>query len=165
MPDHAVILLVEDLEDDILLIRRAFQQAQLVNPLHVVRDGEEAIAYLSGQGQYANRTEHPIPDLILLDLKMPKMDGFEVLEWIRSQPETRGIAVVVLTSSDQLRDVNRAYVLGANSFLVKPLEFLNYVDLSALLRQYWMQTVKLPASFRPPPARAETKPDPESPPR
>jgi CheY-like chemotaxis protein len=151
VPEHAVILLVEDREDDVLLIRRAFKKAGLDTPLHVVADGNEAIAYLSGERQYANRAEHPLPDLILLDLKMPGLDGFEILAWIRQQPGIRGIAVVVLTSSDQIRDVNRAYALGANSFLVKPIDFENYTELSRLIHEYWMKTVKVPETFRLPP--------------
>jgi len=151
LPEHAVILLVDDCENDIQIIRRAFVKAHLVNPVHVVRDGEEAMDYLSGSGKYSNRSEYPLPDLILLDLKMPKLDGFEVLEWIRKQPGVRGIAVVVLTASDQIRDVNHAYSLGANSFLVKPTDFDNSVELARLLREYWINTAKFPDTFRPPP--------------
>jgi CheY-like chemotaxis protein len=149
--DHAVILLVDDSEDDIFLVRKSFEKANLPNPLFVVRSGAEAIGYLSGQGRYSNRHENPLPDLILLDLKMPDVDGFEVLTWIRNQPGIRGIAVVVLTSSDQIRDVNQAYALGANSFLVKPMDFQNYIELSKLLREYWMKSVKTPETYRPPP--------------
>jgi CheY-like chemotaxis protein len=151
LSDHAVILLVEDQDDDVVLVKRAFEKAHLPNPVHVVTRGEDAVAYLSGQKRYANREEYPLPDLILLDLKMPGMDGFDVLRWIRSQPGIRGISVVVLTSSDQIRDVNEAYALGANSFLVKPIDFQNYVELSKLLREYWLRTVKVPETFRPPP--------------
>src|SRR5439155_12819930 len=133
MTDEAVILLVEDGEDDVLLIRKAFARAYLDNPMHVVKDGEEAVAYLSGEGQYANRAEHPLPSLILLDLKMPRMDGFQVLEWLRAQPGIRGIPVVVLTTSDLMQDVNRAYTLGANSFLVKPMDFRDYADLGRVI--------------------------------
>src|SRR5258705_8683596 len=116
MPDQAVILLAEDREDDIALIRKAFARAYVLNPLQVVRDGEEAIAYLSGEGKYSNRAEYPLPDLLLLDLKMPRIDGFEVLKWIREQPGLSALRVVVLTSSEDIRDVNVAYRLGANSF-------------------------------------------------
>ena len=148
MNELSVILLVEDLENDVTIIRKSFQRANLHNPVHVVRDGEEAIAYLLGEGKYSNRDEHPLPDLILLDLKMPKIDGFEVLEWIRAQPNLRSIPVLVLTSSDQMRDVNRAYELGANSFLVKPLDFENFVATSDLLQRYWLKTVQTPDSSR-----------------
>ena len=155
--EHAVILLAEDREDDIQIIRRAFSEAFLTNPLQIVRDGEDAIDYLAGKGKYASRTEYPLPDLILLDLKMPKVDGFQVLEWIRQQSGIRGIPVVVLTSSDQLRDVNRAYGLGANSFLVKPTDFQNSVELARLLREYWMNLVKFPEAYRSTPKPNDTK--------
>ena len=149
MTDEAVILLVEDGEDDVLLIRKAFGRAHLDNPMHVVRDGEEAVTYLSGEGQYSNRAEHPLPDLILLDLKMPRMDGFQVLEWVRAQPGIRGIPVVVLTTSEEMRDVNRAYALGANSFLVKPMDFNNYAELARLIHQFWIKSARTPESSRP----------------
>ncbi len=149
MSEHEVILLVEDREDDILLIRRAFVHAHLANPIQVVRDGVEAVDYLAGSGKYSNREEFPLPGLMLLDLKMPRMDGFQVLEWIRSQPGIRAMVVLVLTSSDQLRDVNRAYALGASSFLVKPVDFENFIELGNLLRKYWINIAKLPAISRP----------------
>ena len=123
----------------------------------IVRDGEEAIDHLAGNGKYASRNEYPLPDLALLDLKMPKVDGFQVLEWIRQQPGIRGIPVAVLTSSDQLRDVNRAYGLGANSFLVKPTDFQNSVELARLLREYWMNIVRFPEAFRSTPKPDGTK--------
>ena len=151
MLDHAVILLVDDSEDDITLIRRAFEKAGVANPLHVVRNGDEAVQYLSGTGQYADRAEYPLPDLILLDLKMPGMSGFEVLAWIRQQPGIRALSVVVLTSSDRIKDVNQAYTLGANSFLIKPLDFQNYTELSKAVNDYWIRHVKTAEIFRPAP--------------
>src|SRR6185436_1684427 len=87
MPDEAVILLAEDREDDVLLVRKAFERGAINNPLQVARDGEEAMAYLSGEGNYSNRAEYPLPDLLLLDLKMPRVDGFDVIRWIRRQPQ------------------------------------------------------------------------------
>jgi CheY-like chemotaxis protein len=148
-PDQAVILLAEDREDDILLIRRVFTKGNILNPLQIVRNGEEAIAYLKGEGPYANREEYPLPDLVLLDLKMPRIDGFEVLKWIREQPELCALRVVVLTSSEEIRDVNLAYQLGANSFLVKPLDFERFVEISQALKGYWLWTSKSPEIFRP----------------
>ncbi len=148
MPDLAVILLADDLEDDVLLIRRAFKKGNIHNPVHVVSDGEEAIAYLKGEGKYANRDEYPLPDLMLLDLQMPHKDGFEVLRWIRQQPGLAALRVVVLTSSEDLRDVNEAYRLGANSFLVKPLEFENFVETSMFLKHYWLVMNKSPDTSR-----------------
>jgi CheY-like chemotaxis protein len=150
MSDQSVILLVEDTEDDILLTRRAFAKGNLLNPLQVVRSGEEAIAYFKGEGQYANRAEFPLPDLVLLDLKMPGKDGFEVLRWIRQQPSMSVIRVVVLTSSDEIRDVNLAYQLGANSFLVKPVDFDDFVRLTRALNGYWLWLSKAPEAVRPP---------------
>jgi len=141
-------MIVEDREDDIFLMRRAFDKAFLTNPVQVVRSGEEAVAYLSGEGKYANRAEYPLPVLILLDLKMPGMDGFEVLTWIRQRDGIRGLPVVVLTSSSEIRDVNRAYALGANSFFVKELDFQRAVDLSQLLRQYWVNKALKPETTR-----------------
>ena len=154
MPDQAVILLADDSEDDVLLIRRAFKKGEIHNPLHVVRDGDEAIAYLSGEGKYGNRAEYPLPDLLLLDLKMPRTDGFEVLRWIRQQPGLQALRVVVLTSSADLRDVNEAYQLGANSFLAKPMEFENFVETSMFLKHYWLVMNKAPETFRAPKAKS-----------
>ncbi len=150
VPDPDVILLAEDREDDITLVRKAFAKAQVGNPLQVVRDGEEAIAYFKGEGKYSNRDEFPLPSLVLLDLKMPRLDGFEVLKWIRQQPGLSALRVVVLTSSDAIRDVNTAYRLGANSFLVKPMDFDDVVQMSRFVSDYWLQTSKTPECFREP---------------
>jgi len=149
VPDQAVILLVEDREDDILLIKKAFKDGGIGNPMQVVRDGEEAMSYLAGEDKYSNRAEYPLPDLILLDLKMPGVDGFDVLRWVRRQEGFASIRVVVLTSSDAIRDVNRAYALGANSFLVKPLEFQNVLETARLLQTYWLKMNKSPEVKRP----------------
>ena len=158
--DHAVILLAEDDEDHALLMRRAFQKARILNPLYVVRDGEEAIAYLAGVGAYANRAEYPLPALLLLDLKMPRKSGFDVLEWIRAQPGLSALRVVVLTTSPEVRDVNLAYRLGANSFLVKPEDFERLVNIVHALKGYWIWMSQAPEVTRPerrtpptPPAR------------
>jgi len=138
MRGRSHILLAEDRDDDILLIRRAFARAYVSNPLQIVRDGEGAIAYLKGEGQYANRVEYPMPDLLLLDLKMPRVDGFEVLKWIRQQPDLSSLRVIVLTASESIRDVNIAYRLGANSYLVKPLDFQHFVEMNSFLNGYWL---------------------------
>jgi CheY-like chemotaxis protein len=146
MPEEAVILLVEDRQDDEILVLRSFDKAGIKNPIHVVREGEEAVAYLSGSGKYSNREDHPLPVLVLLDLKMPKMDGFEVLKWIRAHAQLSGLLVVVLTSSDSVRDVNLAYRLGANSFLVKPMDFNGFVELSSFISDHWFLWAKTPAT-------------------
>src|SRR6266516_2058731 len=128
----SAILLVEDDEADILLLRRAFRNAHIANPLIEVRDGQAAIQYLSGEGDYADRTRYPIPFLILLDLRLPKLSGFEVLAWIRDQPELVKLTIVVLTTSDHVPDVTKAHELGANSYLVKPGTF---DELVAMLKR------------------------------
>jgi CheY-like chemotaxis protein len=132
-PTQKFILLVEDNRDDVLLIRRAFERAAFGVRLLSVPTGMEAIAYLNGEHPYHERTRFPLPDLVLLDIKMPGTDGFEVLSWIRDQRQFSDLPVVMLTSSDEIRDVNRAYQLGANSFLVKPLDFENARELSLSL--------------------------------
>jgi len=154
MPKEAVILLAEDHDDDIVLIGRALARARIINPLQVVRDGAEAISYFKGAGKYSDRVEHPLPDLLLLDLQMPVKDGFEVLKWVRRQPSLDALRILVLTSSDSLRDVNLAYQLGADSFLVKPIEFEDSSQLGALIRDHWLNTSKTADFFREAPRRS-----------
>jgi len=144
VPELSVILLAEDDEDHVLLVRRAFKNARLLNPLCVVRNGEAAIAYLEGRGVYANRAEYPLPSLLLLDLKMPRRDGFEVLKLVRAHPKLSALRVVVLTTSSDMRDVNLAYQLSANSFLTKPTDFAQFVKLVEALQGYWLWVSKEP---------------------
>lgn len=132
------ILLVEDDANDVTLIRRAFERAKLANPVQVVNDGEQAVAYLAGEGEYADRARYPLPVLILLDLKMPRKSGHEVLEWLKQQPGLKRVPVVVLTSSTETPDVNRAYDLGANSYLVKPVAFDDLLGMVKTLGVYWL---------------------------
>jgi CheY-like chemotaxis protein len=149
MSEQALFLLVEDNEDHVALIRRAFTKSKVVNPVQVVPNGEEAIAYLEATGRFSNRAEFPLPSLILLDLKLTGMDGFDVLRWIRAQPTLRAIRVVVLTSSNAIKDVNLAYQLGANSFLVKPVDFEDFVRIAQALQGYWLWSDKAPEVSRP----------------
>ncbi len=135
---HETILLVEDDPNDIVVVRRAFAKANLVNPIQVVTDGDAAVAYLSGQGPYADREQYPMPVLVLLDLKLPRRSGFEVLEWLKQQPGLKRIRTVVLTSSSRIPDINRAYDLGANSYLTKPVAFEAVIDMVKTLNLYWM---------------------------
>ena len=123
------ILLVEDSPSDVLLIRRALRKAGIEEPPVVLEDGQAAVEHLAA-------CPTP-PTLVLLDLKLPRRSGFEVLEWLRAQPGLRRLAVVVLTSSREMRDVDRAYELGANSYLVKPVSLAAFTDLLARLNAYW----------------------------
>lgn len=132
------ILMVEDDPNDILLTQRAFMQASLVNPLRIVRDGQEAMDYLGGHDQYADRSRYPLPSLILLDLKLPKKSGLEVLEFLRAQPALRQTPVIVLTSSQESTDIQRAYALGANSYLLKPVGFDGLLEMVKAIGMYWV---------------------------
>jgi CheY-like chemotaxis protein len=135
---EGVILLAEDDPNDVLLIQRAFQRTLVANPVQVVRDGEEALAYLKGEDPFSDRERHPLPVLLLMDLKMPRKTGLEVLEWVRQQPGLRRLPIIVLTSSNQSPDINRAYELGANSYLVKPAGFDSLLELVKNLDMYWL---------------------------
>jgi CheY-like chemotaxis protein len=150
MLDEAIFLLVEDSDDDILLTRRSFRRAEIRNPLQVVHSVDEAICYLGGEGLFSNRLEFPLPALVLLDLKMPRREGFELIEWVRSQPSFLALRIIVLTSSDSRSDVERAYDLGANSYLVKPVESEAFVEALRMLKQYWIGYDKAPSVRRPP---------------
>jgi CheY-like chemotaxis protein len=136
--ERSPVLMVEDDPNDVVLVRRAFRKANLPHPLHAVEDGDAAIAYLGGEGVHANRETSPVPRLILLDLKLPRKSGLEVLEWIKSQARLRRIPVVVLTSSRQPSDVNRAYDLGVNSYLVKPVSFDRLLAMVTTIDAYWL---------------------------
>ncbi|HZR19717.1 MAG TPA: response regulator [Verrucomicrobiae bacterium] len=147
------ILLAEDDPNDTLLIKRAFQKAGLGEVLQTVVDGEQAINYLRGVNQYADRGRYPVPFLLLLDLKMPGTNGFEVLQWIRSQADLKRLLVVVLTSSNLQADVDRAYDLGANSYLVKPVEFNEMVNMIQRFEAYWTELNRFPtpaSALKPP---------------
>jgi len=150
MPERAVILLAEDEEDYVFLIQKAFREAEVPTALYFVPTGKDLKLYLEGQGKYANRDEYPLPDLLLVDIKLPGYSGLEVLAWMRSKPGLSGLRVVVLTSSDRLKDVNEAYRLGANSFLVKPYDLPKLVHLAKLIEEFWLKTSKCPDSYRTP---------------
>src|SRR5205807_4951704 len=136
---------------DVFMITHAFERGCISNPLRVVRDGEEAIAYLNGEGPFADRVAYPVPGLILLDLELPRVNGFEVLRWIRRQPHLEAVRVVVLTASSNVRDVSLAYQLGACSFLVKSVDFQQLVALGRTLTTFWLPTTPEPSSWAAPP--------------
>ena len=131
------ILVAEDEIGDVLLLKNAFEKAGVNPPIYFAGDGEEVIKYLQGRPPFENPVRYPLPNLVLLDLKLPRMDGFEVLEWLRHQPRLRHILVVVLTGSDLPEDVEQAYSLGANAYLVKPTEPEQLVDIVGRLQSYW----------------------------
>lgn len=120
MIEDPIVLLVDDSKDDALLMRTVFERAGFVQPLRFAGDGEKAIAYLSGHGVHRDRSQFPLPTVVLLDLNMPRKNGFEVLEWIRQQPTLKRLRVYILSASSRTEDIRRAYDLGANSYLVKP---------------------------------------------
>jgi CheY-like chemotaxis protein len=155
MSAQDVVLLVEDNTEDVILFRRAFLKARVLNPLLVVGDGEEAISYLQGTGRYSKRMEFPLPAVVVLDLNLPGMSGFEVLRWIRNKPGLQTLTVVVLTSSDHISDVNQAYQLGANSFLVKPADLDSLIQIMASFRGYWLWLNHPPQVFRSSPKEDE----------
>ena len=143
-PHEAVVLLVEDKEDDVLLTQEAFARAKIPNPLRVVNSGDEAIAYLQGRDEFADRAQFPVPDLVLLDINMPGGDGFTVLRWVRAHAGLKALRIVMLTTSDESSDIDSAYLLGANSYLVKPLDFDSYVRQMALAIGFWFENSKVP---------------------
>ncbi len=132
------ILLVEDSPDDALLIQRAFRKANLANPVELVQDGEDAVAYLSGKPPFDDRARFPLPVFMLLDLKLPRRSGLEVLEWLRQRSDIKRLPVVVLTSSRETVDVNRAYDLGVNSYLTKPVGFEALLEMVKNVNLYWL---------------------------
>jgi CheY-like chemotaxis protein len=132
------VLLVEDDDNDILFFQRAWKKAEVSNPLHVVTDGQQALNYLGGVEEYADRKAYPLPCLVLLDLNLPFRTGFEVLEWIRKHPEHGTLLVMILTSSSAETDAQRSYLLGANSYVIKPSNPGKLRELVALIIQFWI---------------------------
>jgi CheY-like chemotaxis protein len=136
------ILLVEDEENDAMLVKMAFKKNNIQNPVQWAHDGLEAIAYLNGEGVYADRARHPFPEVLILDLKMPRMNGLELLTWIREHPEFRVIPTIIMTSSRQDPDIEKAYSLGANTYMLKPSSFEELARLVKLAHDYWAASVK-----------------------
>jgi CheY-like chemotaxis protein len=139
------VLMAEDEESDVFLLKRAFDDAGVKNPLLTVEDGQEAINYLSGAGQYADRTKFPIPHLIILDLKMPRKTGLDVLRWLRQEPKLRCLPAMIFSSSAHPLDVQAAYEIGANAFVMKPSGTQKRLELAKTLKDFWL-------SFNEPPA-------------
>ena len=131
-----VILLVDDNPHDVVLIRLAFRRVGIIDTIQLVKDGLEAMRYIKGEGAYSDRHQFPLPTLVLLDLKMPQTSGFDVLQWIREQPELANVVVVVMSGSKNDQDIERAYALGANSYLIKPTRFEEMVKMMESLKDY-----------------------------
>jgi len=144
MQDHGSVLVAEDNANDVFLLKRAFLKAGVGVLVNFVSNGQEAIDYLKGEDAFADRAAHPFPQLFLLDIKMPKLDGFDVLEWVREQPGLKRLLIIVLTSSGQPEDVNRAYDLGANSYLVKPMGLDDLMEVAEKVHSYWLKTNRCP---------------------
>ena len=144
MTETIEILLVEDNPSDVKLAMRAFEKNNLANKVQVLRDGEEALEYLFGTGRYAGKTDCVRPKVILLDLKLPIIDGHEVLKRIKSDPQTRMIPVVVMTSSNYEKDMVESYQLGVNSYVQKPVDFEQFIEAVRHLGLYWLLVNKVP---------------------
>jgi CheY-like chemotaxis protein len=140
------ILLAEDDENDVFFLRESFKRAGIENPLEVVKNGQEAIDYLSGKGRYADRSLYPLPCLIILDLQMPRRTGMEVLEWLREQSELRCLPVIIHSGSAQESDVDILYQKGANAFVVKPASMEDRIELANHIKGFWLR-------FNEPPTR------------
>jgi len=142
------ILLAEDNPDDIELARRAFQKVNINNNIIVTHDGAETLDYLDGKGKYQGRNTLDLPHIILLDLKMPKVHGLEVLKHVRENQQTKYIPVIILTSSQDKKDVIRSYELGANSYIVKPIDFLKFSEVVQQIVIYWLTLNEQPTLKR-----------------
>ena len=142
------ILLAEDNDDDVFFMKRAAKAAAIYHSIQVASNGQIAIDYLAGNHVFADREEHPLPFLVFLDLKMPQKSGLDVLQWIRSQPHLQTILVLILTTSREESDVQRAYRLGVNAFLVKPPNAAQLTELMRLVRSFWIENPQL--AFSPP---------------
>ncbi|HEY0549918.1 MAG TPA: response regulator [Verrucomicrobiae bacterium] len=140
------LLLVEDDENDVFLMERALSKAGMSAQVRVARDGREALRYLHGEGDYADREQHPLPKLTLLDLNLPYVHGLQVLKQVRAAPGLRTLVVVVVSSSIADSDIAQAYALGVNSYLSKPNALEGFQELAELINRYWLKKNKLPVS-------------------
>jgi CheY-like chemotaxis protein len=136
--EHPSVLVAEDEETDVLILRLGFEKAGLPNPLIAVRDGQEALDYLDGNGPYADRSRHPLPALLLLDLKMPRLTGFDVLAWLATRPDFKHLPAVVLSSSSDDSDIQEALRLGARDYFVKPHSLAELVKIIRTLPARWL---------------------------
>ncbi len=136
--DNGTILLVEDNDNDVVFMQRALKNAGMLNPLRVVTDGEQAIDYLTGAGKFSDRAKFPLPIIMFLDLKLPTKSGLEVLGWLRETQEFKSLVVLVLTTSNEPKDIERALKLGANAYLVKPSLFSELTEMMKTIKAFWL---------------------------
>ena len=146
--NRETILLVEDDADEIHLMRRALAKAGLNNPFQVISHGGDVIPYFEGKGTYADRSQYPLPGLVFLDLRLPGISGLYLLAWIKGNPDHRHIPVVLFTSSDDPEDLRRAYQFGANSYLIKPMAFDDFVEMIKVTGTYWINMNSTPTTVR-----------------
>jgi CheY-like chemotaxis protein len=142
-----VVLVAEDDTDDAFFLHRAFQKAGVSTTLKFVQDGQEAIDYLSGEGEFTDRVAYPLPDLLLVDLKMPRINGFQVLEWVRQQPGLKLLPVIIFSSSNEGKDIDHAYDLGANAYLLKPHCAEDLIAVAHKIKTYWLEANQIPTPF------------------
>lgn len=148
MLTEAPILVVDDSPDHVMLLELAFKKADIHDPHFAVNSGEDAVSYLAGRDRYADSRNLPLPSVVLLDLKMPGMHGFDVLAWIRKQPHLKALRVVILSSSDLQQEINQSYEMGANAFLTKPVNLEDLVQLVRVFRDHWLRFAQQPAISR-----------------
>ena len=142
---HFKILVAEDNPHDAFFLKRAFLRAGINAPIQFVDDGEQAVSYLGGNNPYGNRQNFPLPNLMVLDIKMPRLDGFGVLRWVRQQPKLRRLPIMVFTSSGEPRDVDLAHELGANAYTVKPSAPEQLLDVILSVERYWLRHHRYPS--------------------
>jgi CheY-like chemotaxis protein len=139
MATSLTVLAVEDEDNDAFLLRTALQKAGVPNPLAVVHDGQEAVDYLSGNSPFEDRAAHPLPGLVLLDLKMPRMTGFDVLAWMATRPEFQNLPVIILSSSSDVSDIRKAREMGARDYYEKPHDFSRLIAIARDLNSRWLE--------------------------
>lgn len=144
MQQKLKLLIAEDSPDDTFFLHRAIEKTGVLVTPRFVTDGEEAVEYLAGENRFANREEYPMPTLVILDIKMPGKTGFEVLRWLKSQDSLRKTPVVILSSSDHDEDIEQAYLLGANAYMIKPMGSRRFQELVRAIDTYWRDFCKLP---------------------
>ena len=142
MDRNLTILIAEDSQDDAFFLERAFRKIGLKNPVQILTDGAEVLDYLKAQGKYENRTEFPFPSVMFIDIKMPRVSGFEVLQWLKDHQECKVIPTIVFSSSEQPEDIERAYQLGANAYFVKPNSTEQLADLLRSAYDFWSRCAK-----------------------